>query len=495
MALGATMLIAVPVGAAGTTAAVASGFTVTSGAHFHAVGLGPDGTHSCDIIYDLYVPNDASPAHQVPAILTTNGFGGSKADQSGEAALWASHDYEVLSYSGLGFGDSSCPIELDSPQWDGRSASQLVTLLGSSAHPEVLKDNPATNDPRIGTWGGSYGGGFQFALAAVDKHIDAMVPEITWNDLSYSLIPNNYSPTLKYDPIPNPRVEKGHVTSLFFAQARAEPVRHPAPRGWTDNVGGAANSGSFNPTCPGFDQSPCDAQIQGAVDGYPNAETINTLHNVSAQYEYFDGCKAGRYPPTLLAQGQNDTLFDMADAVANYRGTLACGGTAKLVIKDGGHSGADAAGEDNNADLSNGYLTQVELNGFDRDLKGSHGSTGPPAEHFRDWIAYDQNGSAQPAYAGARAWPVGDTAKLYLSGSGDLVDSDAKLQSGSVNFVSPVVAPPSYSETSSVPRAPLGAIPPPRPPGTFAAFTTAPLTHDIDAVVIPSAALKLVGAK
>src|SRR5258708_31338366 len=119
MALGATMLIAVPVGAAGTTAAVASGFTVTSGAHFHAVGLGPDGTHSCDIIYDLYVPNDASPAHQVPAILTTNGFGGSKADQSGEAALWASHDYEVLSYSGLGFGDSSCPIELDSPQWDG----------------------------------------------------------------------------------------------------------------------------------------------------------------------------------------------------------------------------------------------------------------------------------------------------------------------------------------------------------------------------------------
>ena len=481
------MLIAVPVGAAETTAAVASGFTVTSGAHFHAVGLGPDGTHSCDIIYDLYVPNDASPTHQVPAILTTNGFGGSKADQSGEAALWASHDYEVLSYSGLGFGDSSCPIELDSPQWDGRAASQLVTLLGSSAHPEVLKDHPATNDPRIGTWGGSYGGGFQFALAAVDKRIDAMVPEITWNDLSYSLIPNNYSPTLKYDQIANPGVEKVQWTSLFFGEGQSEPLQHPGLSGWTDNVGGAANSGSFNPTCPGFDQAACDAQIQGAVDGYPNAATINTLHNVSAQYEYFDGCKAGRYPPTLLAQGQNDTLFDMADAVANYRGTLACGGTAKLVIKEGGHSGADAAGEYNNTDLSKGYLTQVELNWFDRYLKGSHVSTGPSVEYFRDWIAYDQNGSAQPAYAGARAWPVGDTAKLYLSGSGDLVDSDAKVQSGSVNFVSPVVAPPSYSETSAVQSAGLDAIPPTDPPGTFAAFTTAPLTHDIDSVGIPTA--------
>src|SRR5258708_39121024 len=150
MARGATVLIAAPVGAAGTTAAMASGFTVTT-AHFHAVGLGPDKNHSCDIIYDLYVPDDAGPTHQVPAILTTNGFGGSKADQSGEAALWASHDYEVLSYSGLGFGDSSCPIELDSPQWDGRAASQLVMLLGQRA--EVQKDNPATNDARIETWG------------------------------------------------------------------------------------------------------------------------------------------------------------------------------------------------------------------------------------------------------------------------------------------------------------------------------------------------------
>src|SRR5206468_9402584 len=135
----------------------------------------------------LYVPNSASPSSPVPAILTTNGFGGSKDDQASEADLFARNGYLVLSYSGLGFGGSSCAIEIDSPEWDGRAASHLVDLI--AARNDVIKDGP--NDPRVGTWGGSYGGGFQFALASVDSRIDAMIPLITWNDLSYSLGPSN----------------------------------------------------------------------------------------------------------------------------------------------------------------------------------------------------------------------------------------------------------------------------------------------------------------
>ncbi len=102
-------------------------------------------------------------------------------------------------------------------------------------------------------------------------------------------------------------------------------------------------------------------------------------------------------------------------------------------------------------------------------------------------MTYDQNGSAQPAYAGAKAWPVGSTSTLYLSGSGDLVPSQAQVQAGSANFVSPVVAPPSYSETSAVQSAGLDAIPPTDPPGTFAAFTSEPLAEDVESVGIPAA--------
>jgi hypothetical protein len=470
---------------ASAPALAAPGFTKTTAAKFHAVNLGPAHNHSCDINYDLYVPNDANAGHQVPAILTTNGFGGSKDDQSNEAALWAGHDYEVLSFSGLGFGDSSCPIELDSPDWDGRAASQLVTMLGT--RPEVLKDNAGTHDPRIGTWGGSYGGGFQFALAAVDNRVDAMIPEITWNDLSYSLIPNNYSPSLIYDEVARPGIEKTEWTALFFGEGQTEVAQHPGLSGWIDNIGGVAGTGTFNPACPGFDQSACDAFNQGTADGYPNAATIATLHKVSAQYEYFQGCHAGHYAPTLLAQGETDTLFNMADAVANYNATRACGAPAKLVMKLGGHSGPDAAGEYNNADLSKGYLTQVELNWFDHYLKGNAVSTGPAVEYFRDWVSYDHAGSAQPAYAGAPGWPVGTTKTLYFSGAGDLVPSLAQVQAGAVNFTAPTTAPFSYSETSALQSGGLDTVPPTDPPGTFASFTTGPLTADVESVGIPTA--------
>jgi ABC-2 type transport system ATP-binding protein len=132
-------------GAAGTLAA-ATPYTVIAGQYFHATNLGPNQDTSCDILYDLYVPAGASAANPVPSILTTNGFGGSKDSQIKQAQIFAQHGYEVLSYSGLGFGGSSCLVYADAWQWDGRAASELVSLLG--ARPEVIKDAPG--DPRVG---------------------------------------------------------------------------------------------------------------------------------------------------------------------------------------------------------------------------------------------------------------------------------------------------------------------------------------------------------
>ncbi|MDX6484113.1 MAG: hypothetical protein QOE95_1884, partial [Gaiellaceae bacterium] len=471
---------------AASVSAAGSPYTKTT-AMFHATGLGPTANHSCDIAYDLYVPNSAlNGATPAPAILTTNGFGGSKNDQAGNADLWASNGYVVLSYSGLGFGGSSCPISLDSPEWDGRAASQLVSFL--AAMPEVLKDG--ANDPRIGTWGGSYGGGFQFALAAVDQRIDAMVPEITWNDLSYSLTPNNNSASLIYNQYTNPGVPKEEWTSLFFALGQAQPAMHQGLSGWTDNVDGQPSTGTFNPACPGFQQGACTSYATGAAMGYPIKSTVGLLHGVSAQYEYFENCKAGHYPPTLLAQGQTDTLFLINEAVANYNATRKCGGDAKLVLKLGGHSGPAAAGEYNSTNPSNGYITQVELNWFDHYLKGTGVSTGPAVEYFKDWVSYDTGGSAQPAYGSASAWPVGGTQTYYLSGgvqnsSGTLVSSVGAITPGRVVFASTPGGEAGYSETASF-NTSVTFLPPTDPAGTFGSFTSAPLATDLDSVGIPS---------
>ena len=113
-----------------TAAATVSDVTYTVETLHFAVAVGPDGAQHCDIVGDLYTPSDADRAHLVPAILTTNGFGGSKDDQAGLAKYFASQDYVVLSYSGLGFGGSGCKITLDDPDWDGQAVRQLVGFLG-----------------------------------------------------------------------------------------------------------------------------------------------------------------------------------------------------------------------------------------------------------------------------------------------------------------------------------------------------------------------------
>src|SRR2546422_8655165 len=138
-------------------------YTKTSDQTTRATGLGPNRDQYCDVLYDLYVPNSASPSSPVPAILTTNGFGGSKDDQASEADLFARNGYLVLSYSGLGFGGSSCAIGIDSPEWDGRAASHMVDLI--AVRDDVIKDGP--NYPRGGPWGGADGGRVHVSPAAI----------------------------------------------------------------------------------------------------------------------------------------------------------------------------------------------------------------------------------------------------------------------------------------------------------------------------------------
>ncbi|MCA1695623.1 MAG: hypothetical protein LC749_13325, partial [Actinobacteria bacterium] len=459
--------------AATTQPAVIHGYT--------KVTVGPDAMDTldpkaqettCDINYDLYVPDVASPQNPVPAILTTNGFGGSKSDQSAQAQFWQRHGYEVLSYSGLGFGGSSCLVYTDDPSWDGRAASQLVDFL--AARPEVLKD---ARGPIVGTWGGSYGGAFQFALAAVDTRVRAMIPEITWNDLAYSLLPNNDSKDFTYQRSPA-GVEKVGWASVFYGLGNAEPGLNPGHSGWTGTDGSGKGFVGLppNPACPGYELIICKGESISVAQGYPTMEVTQRLRHASAQYELFNAFPAGslHFPPTLLAQGQNDTLFNIDEAVANYNGFKSKGAPVKLVLKEGGHSGPAAPGEYQYDDANPGYLTQLELNWFDHYLKNSTVSTGPEVEYFQDWVNYS-GGSVAQAYGSAPAWPVGETTNLFLSGADALVSSRKQVQPGTATFTNTLPpGPASYSETSEV-QGSLSQVPPSDPPGTFAAYATAPL--------------------
>ena len=98
------------------------------------VRTGPNNDQPCTVSADLYKPDDVSATHKAPAILTTNGFGGSK-DDSNEAAIgkgFVNQGYVVLAYSGLGFGTTTCKISLDDPHYDGKAGRGMVDVLAGS---------------------------------------------------------------------------------------------------------------------------------------------------------------------------------------------------------------------------------------------------------------------------------------------------------------------------------------------------------------------------
>lgn len=393
--------------------------TVTT-LHFDTV-VGPlDDTH-CDVVADLYVPASAAAATPAPAILTTHGFGGSKDDDSQKtiARTFASAGYVVLSYSGLGFGGSGCKITLDDPDWDGKAGKQLVDYLAT--RPEVRLDRPG--DPRVGMIGGSYGGQIQFAIAGIDSRLDALIPVITWNDLNYSLAPN--------------RVHKKEWTSLFFAL------------GIADGVTGA----QYDPTrlvgCPNFTDEACLAKAELDALGYPTPATAALARRVSVA-SYVDRI----HTPTLLVQGQADSLFNLNESARTYSALRANGVPVSMIWQSWGHSNGTAAPGEMD------YLTGRYLNWFAHYLRGEKVSTGPGFAYYRDWTG---------TYASASSYPVGRMASLSL-----VTDTQTYANA-------PGGAPTSYSETSAVQGSlvPDPLTVPFDTPGTFAAWTSAPLEKDL----------------
>ena len=475
------------------SAQAADAFTVTT-LHF-AVKVGPANDIACDIVGDLYVPSSASPTSRVPSILTTNGFGGSKDDQAGIGKAFANRGYVVLSYSGLGFGGSDCKITLDDPDYDGKAAQQLVSYLGgkagvaytdkehTTAAPalNVVKTDgqPTANDPRVGMVGGSYGGEIQFASAGLDRRIDAIVPLITWNDLSYSLAPNNTSqlkPTLDGVSTSTPGVAKSTWALGFTALGVAIGVQN-APSYPQRLLG-----------CPNFATFVCPALVYAGTTGTLTTYQTDKLRHASVT-SYMSKVKA----PTLIVQGQADTLFNLNEGVANYRALKAQGTPTKMIWFNGGHSGPSAPGEleTGNPDPAAQYVTGRIADWLDHYVKKTGVDTGPQFSYFRDWVSY--TGNASPAYATSATYPVGTGKAYYLSGT-ELVSDQSTIASGSQSFTTPAGGlPSSIDEVDAVGQlddAPI-TLPETDAPGTFATYTSAPTTANVDVVGSPKLSIKV----
>ena len=442
------------------------------------VTVGPADDTKCNVVADLYTPNGVSSANRAPALLATNGFGGSKNDFGTLGASFAKRGYVFLAYSGLGFGGSGCKIQLDDPDWDGKAGSQLVSFLGGSKAATdgtkidyVERDAVAhdgsrrSDDPRVGMIGGSYGGQIQFAIAGIDPRVDALVPQITWNDLSYSLVPNNtdFASGVTYR---TPGVTKSDWPVLFFGLGVAQGLQ------------ASAADPSHLGQCPNFDSRACASLVETVSLGYPSQQTLDFLRHASVA-SYIDRIRI----PTFLSQGLSDSLFNMQEAVATYSALRNQGTPVKMLWRSSGHSGGGLGkSEFDNEKLEAAYESRMALEWLDFWLKGIGDVPALDFTFLRDWASY--KGDAAPAVGRTPTYPGGSEVTMFLSGSDGLVGTARDVKAGTAPFAA---LPAGLTGSGNG----FQEVAVPDAPATSVSFTTAPLAEDFDLVGVPRVTLSL----
>jgi ABC-2 type transport system ATP-binding protein len=263
----------------------------------------------------LYLPA-ITPA---PAVLVAHGFGGTKASVDADARDLAARGFVVLTWTARGFGASSGQIALDAPDAEVADARKLVDWLAQ--RPEVQQDGPG--DPRVGVTGGSYGGALSLILAGYDHRIDAIAPVITWNDLGQALFPN----AAAMSPLPTDTPAHGAFAPDGVFK-----------RGWAGVLFSSGRAGQPLPgvplTCGRFTAAVCAAYTESATTGRISPATEALLAR-SSPASVTDRITA----PTLLVQGEQDTLFGLDQADANARQIAAHGTPVKVTWYAGGHDG------------------------------------------------------------------------------------------------------------------------------------------------------------
>ena len=477
-------------------------------------GLGPE-KRTCAIDADLYVPAGVSRNRPAPALLTTNGFGGTKDDQADYAQGFGEHGYVTLAYTGLGFVDGdTCPITLDDVEHDGAAASQLLSFLGGDPAitavddatgkrvriDQVVREDGQTSvrhDPQVGMIGGSYGGQIQFAAAAFENaartdRLDAIVPQITWNDLSYSLAPENGS-------LPRGTTRTGSAgasgTGVFKYQWAALFTALGAANGVQDYQALLADPAQFTAfftaasraeNCANFEPQVCTALAEVATVGYPSRRSIEYLRSNSVA-SYVTQVRV----PTLLGQGQADTLFNLQESVATYSALKRQGTPVSLMWQSWGHSSSTPQpGELDERHPARSLQGAAALAWFDHYVRDRGPEPPQGFAYYRDWV-HEATGSIARAYAVAPSYPVGTERTFQLSstgpGGGALVTSPRQVARGTSTYGSVAPIGPNYSETSFLDQ--TGPVT--DPPGTAIRFATPPLAQPLDVVGSPRLTVQL----
>ncbi|MFJ2156934.1 alpha/beta fold hydrolase [Streptomyces sp. NPDC087856] len=351
-----------------------------------------------------------------PAVLLAHGFGGSKEDVRKEAEDLAGDGYAVLTWSARGFGKSTGKIGLNDPSGEVKDVSKLIDWLAKQ--PDVELDKPG--DPRVGMAGGSYGGAISLLAAGYDDRVDAIAPAITYWNLADALFPND--------------VFKKLWAGIFI------------------NSGGG---------CAKFEPTLCQMYDRVAESGKPDAQARALLEARSPS-----AVAARINVPTLLLQGQTDSLFPLGQADAAQKAIRANGAPVDVDWIAGGHDGGD---------METSRVQARVTSWFDRYLKDDKNTdTGPAFRVTRTGGVDSTDGAALLRGASGSAYPGLESDPRAFALTGRREQSFANPAGASPPAIS---ALPGLGGTGGLSQlSSLGIGVSLDFPGQYAAFDSAPLT-------------------
>ncbi|MES1928044.1 peptidase S15 [Salinisphaera dokdonensis CL-ES53] len=270
------------------------------------------------IAFTVHEPETLVGGEAYPLLLFGHGFGAQRipalgrdtplSNQPGISIVGPPQAYLQAGYGEIsidqrGFGQSTGSVRVLDPEIEGRYLVQIVDWAEANLDWLAYRDDNLV----LGARGGSYGGGYQLLLNNVDprKRLDAIIPQITWYDLNYSLNVGN---------VP----KSGYATAL---------------------TGLSGTGGSF------LDEQFVNALTQGLATGTigDSAQQEFTYHSNRYFCENIDQpgrTVASDSPPpvdALFLQGSFDVLFNMNEALANYQCMEDAGGDVRLYTYPVGH--------------------------------------------------------------------------------------------------------------------------------------------------------------
>ncbi|GLY38771.1 ABC transporter ATP-binding protein [Amycolatopsis sp. NBRC 101858] len=430
-----------------------------------------------------------------PAVLLAHGFGGDKNSVADDARELARKGFVVMTWSARGFGKSTGKIGLNDPDGEVADASRLIDRL--VAQHQVTTD--AGGDPKVAVTGASYGGALSLLLAGTDKRVDAIAPVITYNDLAQGLVPNAATPGLQASGTPaagafaTDGVFKKSWAGIFFSagsgaassgspSAEAPEAGQATDTGSTGAAGAAAAAVPAVPSgagggrqsapadpCGRFTAAVCRAYTELGTTGQASQASVDLLRRVSPV-----SVTSKISVPTLLVQGESDTLFGLDQSDATARQITAAGGKVRTIWYTGGHDGGKP-GPQLRGKIADFLWTAVDGGdpgtGFSYDVQGTLRANGTPSVRT-------VNAAAYPGLTG----PATERRLLAMSGPAQAIVRPAGANPSAVSGI-----PGLNGVASSTSR--LGALFSNDPPGQAAQFTTAPVDGQI--VVSGSSTVRL----